>query len=80
MPAARQGTTPVTQLIEKSILDEALRVGVDGVTKANKYMQINRKLVDAIRDSLAKIETGRITEGRDGLRKALADVARSLVS
>jgi hypothetical protein len=43
-------------------------------------MQINRKLVDAIRDSLAKIETGRITEGRDGLRKALADVARSLVS
>jgi hypothetical protein len=80
MPAARQGTTPVTTAIDQTVLDEAIRLGNDSLTKANKYMQINRKLVDAIRDSLAKIETGRVTDGRDGLRKALADVARSLVS
>jgi hypothetical protein len=62
--------------ITREIFDEALRIGNHSVTQANKHMRISRVAVDAIHQALALIKSGRITEARDRLDRALLGITR----
>jgi hypothetical protein len=63
-------------VVNQSLFDEAVRIGNRSVTEANRQMRINRIAVDAIADALGLIKTGRITQARDRLDRALLGVTR----
>jgi len=64
--------------VDQTVLDEALRIGNQSATLATRYMNMNRNLIDAIEQALILIKTGRITEARNRLDKALVSVLRTL--
>jgi hypothetical protein len=66
----------VQEVIDRAMFDEALRIGNQSVTQANHQMRISRIAVDAIHQALELIKTGRVTEARDRLDKALLVVTK----
>jgi hypothetical protein len=59
------------KMVEQSVLDEAIRMGNAGVTQANRYMTVSKIFADAIEQALVFIDSGRTTQARDRLRRAL---------
>ena len=64
------------QVIDQSLFDEAVRIGNQSVSQANRQMQINRIAVDAIVEALELIKTGRIMHARARLDGALVKITR----
>jgi len=61
-----------------SMLDEAVRMGSHSATLANRYLGMNRNLIDAIEQALRLLKTGRPDEARKQLDKALVAALRAL--
>ena len=62
--------------VKQSLFDEAVRVGNQSVSQANRQMTISRIAVDAIVDALELLKTGRTTNARERLDKALVTITR----
>jgi hypothetical protein len=63
-------------VVDRALFDEAIRVGEQSATHANRSMRINRVAVDAIADALELIKSGRIGHARERLSKALLVITK----
>jgi len=63
-------------IVDRSLFDEAVRVGNQSVTQAHRYMHMNRVAVDAIHEALDMIRTGRTSQARERLERSLLAITR----
>ena len=64
--------------VDQNLFDEAVRVGNDFVRKANRYMQINRQLVEDAYQAMLLLDSGRTEKARERLAQALRTAERDL--
>jgi len=62
--------------VDRSLFNEAVRVGEISATHASRSMRINRVAVDAIADALELIKSGRVGHARERLDKALLVITK----
>jgi hypothetical protein len=66
----------IEKLVDRTLLDEAIRMGEISANHASRTMRINRVAVDAIGDALELIKSGRVGHARERLDKALLVITR----
>lgn len=64
--------------VDQNLFDEAVRVGNDCVRKANRYMRINRQLVEDAYQAMLLLDSGRTEKARERLAQALRTAERDL--
>lgn len=70
---------PVSEpMVKQALLDEAIRLGSQSVTRANQYMTTNRIAFNAIADSLELLRSGRVDNARMRLEQAITTLTRML--
>ena len=62
--------------VDRSLLDEAIRLGERAAKQADKQRDINRAAVEAIYDSISLIKSGRVLQARERLEKAILTITR----
>ena len=68
--------TLAEETVKRALFDEAIRMGEQSATVANRHMQINRVAVDAIHSALEFIKSGRIDIARDRLDRAMVAIVK----
>jgi hypothetical protein len=56
--------------VEKTLLDESIRLGSLSATHATLYLRVSRVAVDAIEQAIELMSTGRTGAAHDRLRRA----------
>jgi len=64
------------EMVERAVLDEAIRIGNSKVLEVSKYMRITTVATDAIHQALEMLKCGRVDEARNRLERALLGITR----
>lgn len=67
------------RVVTDAMFDEAVKVGSQSATMANRYMTIARDLLQAIDDATDLLTIGKTEEASDMLTKAMAAAARKML-
>jgi hypothetical protein len=66
----------MSELVQRTMFDEAIRTGEKSATMAARHMNISRVAVDAIHTALELLKVGRTGDARDRLDRALVAITR----
>ena len=66
----------VDKLVDRGLLDEAIRAGEISASHASKQLRINHLAVSAISDALELIKSGRVGHARERLEKVIQTIIK----